>query len=74
MDYVYILLYGVLYYNVMAVLPESPGQTLGKCPCIKFQGANVAASIQTYAMYIPGKCPCEPKSQVMFSKHPWALT
>ena len=29
--------------------------------------------MQTYGILIPGKCPCGPKSQVMF-KHPWALT
>ena len=45
----------------------------GKCPCTKFQGVTVAASIQTYGIYIPGKRPCGPKSRVMF-KHPWVLT
>ena len=45
----------------------------GKCPCAEFQGVTVAASIQTYGIYIPGKRPCGPKSQVMF-KCPWALT
>ena len=27
----------------------------GKRPCTTFQGVNVAASIQTYGRYIPGK-------------------
>ena len=45
----------------------------GKRPCTEFQGVTVAASIQTYGIYIPGKRPCGPKSRVMF-KHPWALT
>ena len=44
-----------------------------KRPCTKFQGVNVAASIQMYAIYIPGKRSCGPKSRVMF-KRPWALT
>jgi hypothetical protein len=38
-----------------------------------FHGDNVAASMQTYAIYIPGKRPCGPKSQGMF-KRPWAFT
>ena len=42
----------------------------GKDPYTAFQ---VAASIQKYAIYIPGKCSCRPKSRVMF-KRPWALT
>ena len=45
----------------------------GKNPCIAFQGATVAASIQTYGILIPGKCPCRPKSQITF-KHPWVLS
>ena len=45
----------------------------GKRPCAEFQGVTVAASIQTYGIYIPGKRPCGPKSRVMF-KCPWALT
>ena len=45
----------------------------GKRPCTAFQGANVAASIQTYGILIPGKRPCGPKSRVTF-KRPWALT
>ena len=45
----------------------------GKHPCTEFQGVTVAASIQTYGIYIPGKRPCGLKSQVMF-KRPWALT
>ena len=45
----------------------------GKRPCIEFQGVTVAASIQTYGIFIPGKRPCGPKSRVMF-KCPWALT
>ena len=46
---------------------------LGKRPCTAFQGATVAASIQTYGILIPGKRPCGPKSLVML-KRPWALT
>ena len=46
---------------------------LGKRPCIAFQGATVAASIQTYGILILGKHPCRQKSRVMF-KRPWALT
>ena len=38
----------------------------GICPCAKFQGVKVqyyvAASIQTYGNYIPGKRPYGPKS------------
>ena len=45
----------------------------GKRPCTSFQGVNVAASIQTYGNYVPGKHPCGPKSRCMF-KRPWALT
>ena len=45
----------------------------GKRPCSAFQGVNVTASIQTYGNYIPGKCPCWPKSRVVF-KRPWVLT
>ena len=45
----------------------------GKRLCAEFQGVTVAASIQTYGIYIPGKRPCGPKPRVMF-KHPWALT
>ena len=45
----------------------------GKRPFTAFQGINVAASIQMYGIYIPGKHPCEPKLRVMF-KHPWVLT
>ena len=46
---------------------------LGMRPCTAYQGATVAASIQTYGILIPGKRPCGPKSQVML-KCPWALT
>ena len=45
----------------------------GKRPCAEFQGITVAASIQTYGIYIPDKHPCGPKSRVMFNR-PWALT
>ena len=45
----------------------------GKCPCIEFQGITVAASIQTYGIYIPYKCPCGLKLRVMF-KRSWTLT
>ena len=45
----------------------------GKRSCAEFQGVTVAASIQTYGIYIPGKRPCGPKSRVMF-KRPWLLT
>ena len=37
----------------------------GERPCSSFQGVNATASIQTYRSYIPGKCPCGPKSRVM---------
>ena len=39
----------------------------GKRPCAEFQGVTVAASIQTYGIYIPGKRPYGLKSQVMFT-------
>ena len=45
----------------------------GKRPCTEFLGITVAASIQTYGIYIPGKYPYWPKSRVMF-KRPWAIT
>ena len=45
----------------------------GKHPRTSFQGVNVADTIQIYGNYIPGKCPCGPKSGYMF-KCPWALT
>ena len=45
----------------------------GERPYTKFQGVTVAASIRTYGIYIPGKCPCGPKSRVIL-KRPWALT
>ena len=38
----------------------------GKGPCTAFQGATMAASIQTYGILIPGKRPCGPKSQVTY--------
>ena len=41
--------------------------------CTAFQGATIAASIQTYGILIPGKRPCGPKSRVIF-KCPWAIT
>ena len=44
----------------------------GKHPCTAFQGAAVAASIQTYGILIQGKHPCGPKLRVIF-KCPWAL-
>ena len=46
---------------------------MGKRSRTSFQGVNVAASIQTYGNYVPGKRPCGPKLQCMF-KRPWALT
>ena len=54
---------------------SAPGKRplLGKCRGTSFQRVNVAASIQTYGSYIPGKRPCGPNSQLMF-KRPWALT
>ena len=45
----------------------------GKRPCTEFQGVTVAASIQTYGIYILGKHPHRSKLRVMF-KRPWALT
>ena len=45
----------------------------GKHPYTEFQGVTVAASMQTYGVYIPGKRPCGPKSRVIL-KCPWALT
>ena len=45
----------------------------GKRPCTAFQGATVAASIQTYGILIPDKRPCGPKSQVTFNRS-WVLT
>ena len=60
---------GFLY--ILYTLGKRP--LLVKRPCTKFQGVSVAASTQIYAIYILGKCPCRPKSLVMF-KHPWALT
>ena len=47
----------------------------GKSPCTAFQGVNVyiGASVQTYAIYVPGKHPCGPKLRVMF-KCPRVLT
>ena len=60
--------YHITYRNVPGKRPLP-----GKRPCAEFQGVTVAASIQTYGIYIPGKRPCGPKSRVMF-KRPWALT
>ena len=54
----------LLYHNIPGKRP---------CPCTTFQGATVAASIQTCGIFIPGKRPCGPKSRIMF-KRPWALT
>ena len=34
----------------------------GKRPCTSFQGVNIAASIQMYGNYVPGKHPCGPNS------------
>ena len=45
----------------------------GKCPCTAFQGATIAASIQTYGILIPDKRPCRPKSRVMFKCLPRTL-
>ena len=36
---------------------------------VSIQGVNVAVSIQMYAIYIPGKCPCGLKSQVILNAH-----
>ena len=47
-----------------SVLGKCP--LLGKRPCTAFQGATVAASIQTYGILIPGKRPFGPKSRVMY--------
>ena len=58
--------------NYRSILGKRP--LPGKHPHPTFQGVNVAASIQTYGILIPGKRPCGPKSQVMFKKCPWALT
>ena len=67
----------IMSVNSIHTYPSVPGKRPlpGKRPCTSFQGVNVhvAASIQTYGILIPGKRPCEPKSQVMF-KRPWALT
>ena len=42
--------------------------------CTEFQGAAVAASIQTYyGILIPGKHLCEPKLQVMFKRSIYIL-
>ena len=60
-----------LIYIYRSVLGKRP--LLGKHACTEFQGVTIAASIQTYGIYIPGKCPCGPKSRVMF-KRPWVLT
>ena len=57
-------------YKMHAANPVHP--ILDKCPCTAFHGVNVAASIQTYTIYT-GKCPCGPKSRVLF-KRPWTLT
>ena len=56
-------------------IPSVPGKRplLGKHLYSSFQGVNVAASIQMYGNYIPGKRPCGPKSQIMF-RRPWVLT
>ena len=61
----------LLVYTYCSVPGKHP--LPGKCPCAEFQGVTVAASIQTYGIYIPGKRLCGPKSLVMF-KRPWALT
>ena len=54
----------VLFFFIFEVYYRSvPGKRPlpGKHPCTSFQGVNVAASIQTYGNYVPGK-------------RPWALT
>ena len=65
----HVLTLHLLYYHSVQGKRPLPG----KHPCTLFQGVNVAASIQTYGIYIPSKHPCGPKSLVMF-KRPWALT
>ena len=55
------------------VVSRASAHFRGKRPCTPFQGVNVAVSIQTYGILIPGKRPCRPKLRVMF-KRPWALT
>ena len=47
-----------IYHSVLGKRPLP-----GKYPCTTFHGATVAASIQTYGILIPGKCPCGPKSR-----------
>ena len=39
----------------------------GKRPCTSFKGVNVAASIQTYGNYVPGKRPHGPNCDVCLS-------
>ena len=65
----------ILFFHRLHIYRSVPGKRPlpNKRPCTAFQGVNVAASIQTYGKYVPGKCPCGPKSRCMF-KRPWALT
>ena len=56
--------------NLASVYVQNPlnyHSVPGKRPCTTFQGATVAASIQTYmyVILIPGKRPCGPKSWVI---------
>ena len=58
--------YGNTEHSVVAIQDPTQIKLLhhnvpGKRPCTTFQGATVAASMQTYGIFILGKRPCGPK-------------
>ena len=44
-------------FNEYPVVSRAQRPLLGKRPSTTFQGVNVAASIQAYGNYVPGKRP-----------------
>ena len=55
-----------MFFLIIYYYHSVPGKRLlpGRHPCTAFQGATVAASIQTYGILILDKHPCIPKSRV----------
>jgi hypothetical protein len=62
----------IMHARILRCIP-SKRPLPGKRQYTTLQGIKVAASIQIYAIYISGKCPCRLKLRVMFIR-PWELT
>ena len=72
--HVYMYSYTVdMYFIAFTVVSWASAHSWDKRPCITFQGATVAASIQTYGILILGKRLWGPRSRVMFKRLPGTL-